>query len=107
MLAVYCVTRSLLSGCIYKRIDVMAVCVWCLLSCCGNTLQLGFDYAIEKNPKQYINTLTIETGNAIRHLDAQIQNIFRYLASRKMKQTAETNTHNTLHKRHQYNLKQI
>ena len=72
-----------------------------------NTLQLGFDYAIEKNPKQHLNTLIIETENAIRHLDTQIQNVFRYLTSRKIRQIAETNKHNTLHKRHQYNLKQI
>ena len=72
-----------------------------------NTLNLGFDYAIEKNLKQFINTLIIDTENAIRHLDIRIQNTFRYLTSRKMKQIAETNTYNTLHKRHQCNTKQI
>ena len=68
-----------------------------------NALQLGFVYAIEKSQKQYLNTLIIETGYAIRRLDTQIHT-FRYLVSRKIKQIAETNTHNTLHKRHQYNL---
>jgi hypothetical protein len=33
-----------------------------------NTLNLGFENAVEKNPKQFINTI-IETENAIRHLD--------------------------------------
>jgi len=33
-----------------------------------NTLKLGPQYAIEKNPKQYINELIIDTENAIRHL---------------------------------------
>ena len=32
MLVVYRTIRSLCGGCIYKRVDVMAVRVWCLLS---------------------------------------------------------------------------
>jgi hypothetical protein len=39
--------------------------------------------------------------------DIKIQNTFRYLATNKIKQITETNTHNTVHKWHQYNLKQI
>ena len=72
-----------------------------------NTLQLGLDYATERNPKHYLNTLIAETKNAIRHLDIQLRNTFRHLAYRKIKQIAKTNTYNALHKRHQYNLKQI
>ena len=49
----------------------------------------------------------MDTDNAIRYRDTKILNTFRYLAGRKIKQIIETNTHNTLHKRHQYNLKQI
>ena len=49
-----------------------------------NILQLGFDYALEKNTKQYINTLIIETENAIRHLNIQIKNTFRHLAYKKI-----------------------
>ena len=58
---------------------------------CGkqiNTLILGFDYAIEKDPKHYINELVIDTEYAI---DAKIQNTFRYLPIRKIKQIIETN----------------
>ena len=44
------------------------------------TLQLGLEYAIERNLKLYLNTLTVETENAIRHLDVQLQNTFRHLA---------------------------
>ena len=72
-----------------------------------NTLNLGFDYEIEKDPKQFINTLIVDTENAIRHLDIKIQNTFRYLATKKIKQITEENKYNTLHKRYQYNLKQI
>jgi hypothetical protein len=32
-----------------------------------NTLELGSQYAIEWNPKPYINELIVETENAIRH----------------------------------------
>jgi len=63
-----------------------------------NTLNIVFGYTIEKEPKHHINELIIDTKSAI-------QNIFKYLAARKIKQIIETNTHNTLHKRHQYNLK--
>jgi len=77
---------------------------------CGdqiNTLILGFKYAIEKDPKHYIKELITDTENTIRYLNAQIQNTYRYLANRKTKQIIEKNTHNTLYKRHRYNLKQI
>ena len=39
LLVVYLTIRSLYFGCIYKRVDVMAVRVWCLLSCCGTVPQ--------------------------------------------------------------------
>jgi hypothetical protein len=39
-------------------------------------LTLCLDYSIEKEPKQYINELIIDTENAIRHLDPKIQNTF-------------------------------
>jgi len=41
-----------------------------------NTLNLGLNYAMEKDPKQFINTLIIDTENGIRHLDIKIQNTF-------------------------------
>ena len=54
-----------------------------------NTLNVGFDYAIEKNPKQFINALLIDTENAIRHLDIGIQHNFGYLTTRKIEQFAD------------------
>jgi hypothetical protein len=72
-----------------------------------NTLKLGPQYAIEKNPKLYINELIIDTENAIRHLQSNIQNTFRYLKAKKIKRIRESNRHNTLHKRHQHNINQI
>ena len=50
--------------------------------------------------------LIIDTENAVRYLDTKIPITFRYLVDRKIKHFIETNTRNTLHKRHQYKLKQ-
>jgi 7-keto-8-aminopelargonate synthetase-like enzyme len=36
-----------------------------------------------------------------------MQNTFRHLAAKKIKQIKASNRHNTLHKRHQYNINQI
>jgi hypothetical protein len=60
-------------------------------------------YNIKLYYKCYFNELIIDKENTIRYLDEKIQNTFRYLATRKIKQIIETNTHNTLYKRHQYN----
>ena len=72
-----------------------------------NTLFLGPSYVVEREPKQYINELLIDTENAIRHLDPKIQNPFRHLATKQIKHIMTTNTHNTLHRRYQHNLNQI
>jgi len=71
------------------------------------TLSLDPNYAIEQEPKEYINKLRIYTENAIRYLEPKIQNTFRYLASKQMKHILKTNRHNMLHKRYQYNIKQL
>jgi len=46
----------------------------------------------------------MDTENAIRYLDTKIQGTFKYLVARKIKQIIEPDKHNTLHKKHQYNL---
>ena len=56
-----------------------------------NTLELGSQYAIERNPKQYINELIVDIENAIRHLQSNTQNMFRYMAARKIRQIKESN----------------
>jgi hypothetical protein len=47
---------------------------------------MGPQYAIEKNPKYCINDLIIDTENAIKHLQNNMQNAFCYLAAKKIKQ---------------------
>jgi hypothetical protein len=73
----------------------------------NHILTLGPNYALTKDPKDYINELIIDTESAIRKLDPKIQNTFRYMASTKIKQIITANMHSTLHKRYQYNLNQI
>ena len=72
-----------------------------------HTLSLGPNYAIEKDPKHYINDLIIDTENAIRHLYPKIQNTYRHMATKKIKQIITTNRLQTTHKRHEHNLNQI
>jgi len=55
------------------------------------TLALGPKYAIEQEPKLYINELIIDTENAISALEPKIQNTYRYLATKKIKRISMTN----------------
>jgi hypothetical protein len=73
----------------------------------NHILTLGPNYALTKDPKDYINELIIDTENATRKLDPKIQNTFRYMASTKITEIVTANTHHTVHKRYQYNLNQI
>ena len=50
------------------------------------TLSLGPQFAIEREPRHYINHLIIDTDNAIRQLDSNIQNAFRYFATKRIQQ---------------------
>ena len=70
-------------------------------------LQLGLNYAIEKPTTQIIQHFVIDTENAIRQLHENEQNIYRHLASNKIKQIKNTTTTNILHKRQHYIMKQI
>jgi predicted transcriptional regulator len=71
------------------------------------TLNLEFHCAIEKHPSNFINTLIVETETAVRHLDPSLQNTYRHLAFKMIKQIMNTNYCNVTHKRIQYTLKQI
>jgi hypothetical protein len=54
-----------------------------------HTLSLRPNFAIEEEPKLYINNLIIDTENAIRHLDPKIQNTFRYMAADKLNKSSQ------------------
>jgi hypothetical protein len=70
-------------------------------------LSLGHNYAVEREPKSYINELIVDTEVAIRQLDHKMQNTYRNLAAKQIKQILNSNRHNTHHKRQQYNMNQI
>ena len=71
------------------------------------TLSLGPNCAIEQELKQYISELIIDTESAIRHLEPQIQNAYRYLAAKQIKHIMTTNRYNILYKRYQYNINEL
>ena len=54
-----------------------------------------------------MNELIIDTENAIKNLQSNMQNTFRYLVAKTIKQIGESNRHNTIHKRYQYSINQI
>jgi hypothetical protein len=51
-----------------------------------NTLNLGFQYALEKHPEHFLNNLIIETENAIKHLAPPLQSAYRPVAFKKLKE---------------------
>ena len=61
-----------------------------------------------KNQPPHINNLIAETERALRLLDTSIQNTYRFLATKKLKQIISTPSFtNVLHKRQAYVLKAI
>ena len=70
-------------------------------------LQLGLNYALEKPTQHIIQELVIDTENAIRQLNENEHNIYRFLAHNKIKQIQNTTSTNTLHKRQKYVMRKI
>jgi hypothetical protein len=70
-------------------------------------MSLGPNYAITRYPRSYTNDLIVETESAIRKLDVRTQNPFRYIAAKKIKQIAETQTKYHLHKNIQRTVNEI
>jgi len=65
-------------------------------------LNVGPNFAMEQEPNKYINDLIIDTENAVRYVDPKLQNTYRHMTMKHIKQIKETNKHNTLHKRQLY-----
>jgi hypothetical protein len=70
-------------------------------------LDLGLKYSMQKPKTTTWTNLVLETERAIRLLDDKLQDPFRKIAAKKLKQLYNTNHHNTTHKRQLYVLKQI
>jgi len=62
---------------------------------------------MQKQTKTTWENLVIETERAIKLPDDKLQNPFRIIAAKKLKQLHNTNHHNTTHKRQLHVLKQI
>ena len=56
-------------------------------------IKYGMKYSIERPTTTYINNLIDETERAIRLLDTSIQNTYRFLAAKKLKQIINTPSH--------------
>jgi len=70
-------------------------------------MKLGTRYSFKKEPKFFVKELIPDTGNVIRHLDAEIHNAYRILALKKIKEIVDSNKTNSQHKRYQHVIKQI
>ena len=71
-------------------------------------LNHGLQHGIEKPLKTYWTNLTIGTEQAIKLLDVKMQNPFRILAAKKLKQIFNSNSHcNATQKRQAYIIKNL
>jgi len=71
-------------------------------------LNHGLQHSIEKPLKTYWIIVTIETELAFKLLDVKMQNPFRILAAKKLKQIFDSNSHhNATQKRQAYIIKNL
>jgi hypothetical protein len=70
-------------------------------------LNLGLQYSLQKSSVASWTTLALEMERAIKLLDNKIQNSFRILVAKQLKQLYNANHSNTIHKIQLYVLKQI
>jgi predicted O-linked N-acetylglucosamine transferase (SPINDLY family) len=61
-------------------------------------LKNGLNYSIEKPKASYFTNLIAETERAIKLLDVKMQNTYRFLATKKLKQISMAANHNTAQK---------
>jgi tRNA U34 5-carboxymethylaminomethyl modifying GTPase MnmE/TrmE len=67
----------------------------------------GTQLCYRKRTQEKFNELIIDTEAAIRQLEPNIQNTYRHLAAKQIKQILNSNRHNAHHKRQQYSINQI
>lgn len=72
-----------------------------------NILERGQNYAFEKPAKHSLQDLIIDTENAIKQLDINEQNTYRFLAGKKIKEIQHSSKQNIPHKRQLYTIRQI
>jgi hypothetical protein len=67
-----------------------------------NLLDKGLQYSLQTPSATTWTTLTMETEQAIRQLDTDIQDTYRAIAAKKLKHFINTNQRNSTHKRQAY-----
>jgi len=71
-------------------------------------LNHGMKYSMQRPLKTYWTNLLVETQRAIKLIDTKIQNSYRIMASKKMKQIFNSdNHHRTIQKRQLYNIRKL
>ena len=71
-------------------------------------LEYGLNYSIEKPVATYVTNLAAETEQAIRLLDEKLQNTYRFLAAKKLKQIMNSASQtNTFQKRQLHIVKEL
>jgi hypothetical protein len=71
-------------------------------------LKYGLNYSIERPASTYAASLAAETEQAIRLLDTKLQNTYRFVAAKKLKQIINsTSQTNILQKRHLHVMKEL
>jgi hypothetical protein len=71
-------------------------------------LKYGLNYSIERPASTYLANFIAETERAVRLLDIKVQNIYRIMATKKLKQiTNLTGQSNVIQKRQLYVLKEL
>jgi len=71
-------------------------------------LKYGLNYSTERPASTYATSLAAETEQAIRLLDAKLQNTYRFMATKKLKQIINsTSQTNVLQKRHLHVIKEL
>jgi len=69
-------------------------------------LNNGLQYSIEQPPLKYSTNIIMETEQAIKLIDAKMQNPLRILAAKKLRQIFTSDSHqNSMHKRQAYTIK--
>jgi uncharacterized protein (DUF885 family) len=71
-------------------------------------LNYGLNYSIEKPVATYITNLAADSEQAIRLLDEKLQNTYRFMAAKKLKQIKNSASQtNTLQKRQLHIIKEL
>jgi hypothetical protein len=70
-------------------------------------LVVGFQYKFENPANQFITDWIIDTEHASQKLGPKVQNSYRHLANKRIKEISTSNVTNMVLKRQQYIIEQL